>query len=562
MGRCYPRRISANAIASARVIFESGKRVDSERAENDSARIRAEADRVLAAEVFSRSPVLSRLLTYLVERTLAGEPIKSYTIAVEGLGRSEDESEEADTYARVAVGRLRRALSSHYESQPPGDRLHIDKGTYEVRIVQGGTAVAPASVPGRSRALRGLPINRTSLKWLAALFVLLGAAALLFDWWSERIDPVWLVNNTPTVSVVAAVTGLVSGSATEQLEAQRQELTEALSHYVGLRVVEDARVSEFVVQLRLMPTVQGEELNITLMENASHRVAWAEDFRLERGPEGRSADDIAALIATPGGALNSYLRRRGYKADSPRGCWLRFTAGVQTFNTIGDDDLAECARAWYRASPQRPTAAFLYGWTLTDRSVWEMQGKRDRSIKEAIAVLRKAVTLNPDVAPLKLALTRAYAFSGDRTLVVQAANDAIQARQSNRLVKGMAASLLVFWNDPAGESVLQDLKDTSGEKYPWEHVGLFIAAMMRDDVQSAQPHILHLERHNTGQPLLLLLRAACFAKAGQQAESQAALRQLRSDPRILVAGTDAVIGQLPMAPEVRHRLSEWVKAAD
>ncbi len=532
--------------------------MDCQRAENGTARIRAEADRVLAAEPFSRSPVLSRLLTYLVERTLAGEPIKSYTIAVEGLGRSEDESEEADTYARVAVGRLRRALSSHYESQPPGDRLHIDKGTYEVRIVTGGTLVAHANTTGRSRALHRLPINRTSLKWLAALVVLLGVAAFLFDWWSERIDPVWLVNDMPTVSVVAAATGPVSESARDQLEAQRQELTEALSHYVGLRVVEDARNSEFVVQLHTNPTGQGTDVNIALMEKASHRVAWAEDFRRESAADERSADDIAALIATPGGALNSYLRRRGYNADTPRGCWLRFTAGVQTFNTIGDEDLTECARAWYRASPQRPTAAFLYGWTLTDRSVWEMQGKRDRTLKEAIGVLRQAVTLNPDVAPLKLALTRAYAFSGDRALLVQAANDAIRARQSNRLVKGMAASLLAFWNVPAGETLLHELKVESGEKFPWEHVGLFIAAMMRNDVQSAQPHILHLERHNTGQPLLLLLRAAYFAKAGQRAESQTALRQLRSDPRILLSGPDAVIGQLPMAPEVKKRLSEWI----
>lgn len=533
-----------------------------ERAENNAARIKAEADRVLAAEPFSRSPVLSRLLTYLVERTLAGEPIKSYTIAVEGLGRSEDESEEADTYARVAVGRLRRALSSHYESQPPGDRLHIDKGTYEVRIVAGGTGVAPPSMTGGGRALYRLQINRTSLKWLAALVVLLGVATFLLDWWSERIDPVWKVNDTPALAVVADATGAVSEAAKGQLEAQRQELTEALSNYLGLRVIDDARASEFVVELHLIPARQGAQVKVTLLERASHRIAWAEDLGLGSGPDGTSTGEIAALIATPGGALNSYLRRRGYKTDSPRGCWLRFTAGVQMFNTLGDEELADCARAWHRASPQRPTAAFLYGWSLADRAAWERGAKRRRTLDEAIKVLRKAVSLNPEMKPLHLALARAYAFSGDRALVIQSGNDAIGTGASNRLVKGMTATILTFWNVPAGEATLQELQANDGEKYPWEHVGLFIAAMMRNDVQSAQPHILHLERHNTGQPLLLLLRMAYFAKAGRRAESQTALRQLHSDPRILLAGTDAVIGQLPMAPEVRHRLSEWVKAAD
>lgn len=493
---------------------------------------------------------------------MAGEPIKSYTIAVEGLGRSEDESEDADTYARVAVGRLRKALSTHYETQPPGDRLYIDKGTYEVRLGSGVPGVAPVALAGSGRVLLRWPVDRTFLKFMAALLAVLVMAASLLYLGRERADPVWLGNDMPTVSVVAVGTGPDSSAARGQLEEQGQKLTEALSHYFGLRVVEDERSSEFVVQLDMDSTAQTPHINIALMEKASRRVAWAEELPLEGAPDRASAEDFAALIATPGGALSSFLRRGGYKTNSPRGCWLRFTAGVQTFNTIGDDDFADCARTWYGASPQRPAAAFLYGWSLTDRSIWEMRGKRDGSLKEAIEVLREALTLNPDVAQLNLALTRAYAFSGDRTLVVQAANDAIHARQSNRLVKGMSATILTFWNVPLGETVLQELDNGNGGRHPWEHVGLFIAAMMRNDVKSAQPHIFHLERNNTGQPLLLLLRAAYFAKAGQRPEAQAALRQLRSDPRILLSGTDAVIDQLPMAPEVRQRLREWVKAAD
>jgi hypothetical protein len=522
------------------------------------ARIQAEAGRILAAEAFVRSPVLSRLFTFLVERTTAGEPIKSYTIAVEGLGRSEDESDEADTYARVAVGRLRRALSSYYEAQPLGDRLCIDKGTYEVRLVQG--AAGPDTVDPGSRQSGGLPVFGISLKWLTALAFLLVVAAIAYDWWSDRKEAAWTGLDLPTVSVEASTTGPVSAAATVQLEAHRQELIEALSRYFGLRVVEGAGRSEFIVQLHLIPAGQGGNINVTMLERVSRRVVWAHDMSLGSGRSEAATDEIAASVASPGGVLSGFLRRQGYTTNSPRGCWLQFTAGVQTFNTLGDKELAACARAWYRAAPQRPTSAFLYGWTLTDRSAWELHGARRRTLEEAVEVLRKAVSLNPDMAPLNLALTRAYAFAGERELVVQTAADTVETGRSNRLVQGMAASLLTFWNDPSGEVILRELNARQGDNYPWEHVGLFIAAMMRDDLASGRPHIEHLERSNTGQPLLLLLRAAYFGRAGDRRESEEALLRLQSDPRIRIAGVDSVVNQLPMAPEVKRRLSHWISS--
>ena len=98
--------------------------------------MRAELAAVLASPTFARSPVLSQLLAYLVEESLAGRAgrLKSYTVAVDGLGREAGHDPQLDTYSRVAMVRLRRALDAFYQTDPRGldRRLNIPLGSYEV----------------------------------------------------------------------------------------------------------------------------------------------------------------------------------------------------------------------------------------------------------------------------------------------------------------------------------------------------------------------------------------------------------------------------------------------
>jgi len=62
--------------------------------------LREEMEYLLASETFRKSPKLSQLLAYLVGATLRGEgeALKSYTVAVEGLGRDPDFDAQADSY--------------------------------------------------------------------------------------------------------------------------------------------------------------------------------------------------------------------------------------------------------------------------------------------------------------------------------------------------------------------------------------------------------------------------------------------------------------------------------
>src|SRR3974377_1284305 len=87
----------------------------------------AELNAVLASPLFTRSPRLSRLLTYLCAKFLAGEAdqIKEYSIGVEVLQRPPSFDPSSDAGARVEVHRLRRRLQQFYETDGAAHKLRI-----------------------------------------------------------------------------------------------------------------------------------------------------------------------------------------------------------------------------------------------------------------------------------------------------------------------------------------------------------------------------------------------------------------------------------------------------
>ena len=96
--------------------------------------IRAALGRVIASEMLRHSPQLAAFLRFVVEATLRGEShlIKSYTIAVDALGRASDFDSRFDPIVRVEAGRLRRALERYYAGVGAMDpvTIHIPRGCY------------------------------------------------------------------------------------------------------------------------------------------------------------------------------------------------------------------------------------------------------------------------------------------------------------------------------------------------------------------------------------------------------------------------------------------------
>ena len=95
---------------------------------------RAELQTVLQAAIFVRSPALSHLLSYLCEKTFAGETdqIKEYTIALEVFERRDSFDQDTDSIVRVEANRLRKRLSEYYAHEGASDliRITIPVGQY------------------------------------------------------------------------------------------------------------------------------------------------------------------------------------------------------------------------------------------------------------------------------------------------------------------------------------------------------------------------------------------------------------------------------------------------
>ena len=80
--------------------------------------MRAELDRILASDIFSRSDRLSAFLRFIVERTLSGhgDSLKEQVLADELYGKGADFNTAADPIVRVDARRLRDKLREYYAS--------------------------------------------------------------------------------------------------------------------------------------------------------------------------------------------------------------------------------------------------------------------------------------------------------------------------------------------------------------------------------------------------------------------------------------------------------------
>jgi tetratricopeptide (TPR) repeat protein len=98
----------------------------------DAQAIREELDRILASPGFRGSERRRTLLTFLVEKALAGESVKEYVIGIEAFGKDPDYDPRIDPVVRVEMGRVRLHLTDYYAAEGSADplRIEIPKGRY------------------------------------------------------------------------------------------------------------------------------------------------------------------------------------------------------------------------------------------------------------------------------------------------------------------------------------------------------------------------------------------------------------------------------------------------
>ena len=160
----------------------------SKAAENISLELqRAELEAVLRSELFSRAPTLAHLLSYLCEKTFAGESgqIKEYSIAVDVFGRRDSFDQDVDSIVRVQANRLRKRLAEYYAAEGATHRVQIciPVGQYVPQFEEKAVP-APVVVPAAPEKLSAASKIARRPLWLVlaiVALVLVGQRSLIWS---------------------------------------------------------------------------------------------------------------------------------------------------------------------------------------------------------------------------------------------------------------------------------------------------------------------------------------------------------------------------------------------
>ncbi len=108
---------------------------------------RCELQAVLRSPLFARSPTLTHFLSYLCDKTFAGEAdqIKEYSVALDVFDRRDSFDQDTDSIVRVQANRLRKRLSEYYsgEGATHSIRITIPVGQYVPVFERAGLEIAP-----------------------------------------------------------------------------------------------------------------------------------------------------------------------------------------------------------------------------------------------------------------------------------------------------------------------------------------------------------------------------------------------------------------------------------
>src|SRR5437016_2095759 len=131
--------------------------------------VAAQLEKILSSQTFGNGTQASRLLRFVVERTLEHreEEIKETVLGVEVFGRQSFDP-RTDPIVRVEASRLRQKLTSYYQSEGKEDGLRIalpKRGYVPVFELVEGPTLAPTAPPSSGS-------RREKMAWgISAVFI-------------------------------------------------------------------------------------------------------------------------------------------------------------------------------------------------------------------------------------------------------------------------------------------------------------------------------------------------------------------------------------------------------
>jgi TolB-like protein len=276
----------------------------------DPVSVRAELERILASPEFSTAGRHSRLLRYLVERTLAGEgeQLKEYVLGTEVFDRADSYDPRLDSIVRVEARRLRARLEDYYRGSGAADQLiiTIPTGTYVPVFAERpeAPAVVQPAANGKRRsraALLVVAVTAAIVLISTALALYMnrpaqassepGIAVLPFEHFSTREEDARLV---------AQITDLVTAELAKIDRISVASRTSAARYAAGggsIPAIAKALDVEFLLEASVVMTGENLHLVVRLVNGRTDRKVWVSEYDARSTEMGDTARRIATNTA-------------------------------------------------------------------------------------------------------------------------------------------------------------------------------------------------------------------------------------------------------------------------
>jgi hypothetical protein len=564
---------------------------------------------VMRSPEFVRSPVLRRLLEYLVEQTLAGngERLKAYQIAVDGLGRDDSFDPQSDSYPRVQVGRLRKMLELHYAGLSAQEaagrhRIVIPVGRYNVELAPmaaplAGAGAAPPVTPeaGASAPATAADIAASDSAaphsqapagpdrgWMvraALVLLLLGGLYLI-----------WLFARPETASEEAArrdmrgqiahVTILTEpAQGNDELNTAAQIAEMHLQRFEMLAVTSATHqdVSETDLARAYLLIVRGSgtgpantnaPIFLTLRHKASGTTLWS--YEVNHDGTQIAAPDVEQAIgagisevARSGGVVIQHQRKLlGGDMSPGYPCLIAYDSFRQSRNPAERPAVSKCLEASAKLYPNESLV-------LQAQSFLELSRPHGKSLVPLTPTPRgrdlaeAALRNNGTSALAQIAVARSAWARGNCPRAIAFSRRAIETNPLEPDTLGLAGSFLMSCGDYAGaEPVLERASAMNEQPGGYQIGSLVITRVINGKRAEALQLALSAERPELeAQPNFLLARALALAANGRVAEGQAdwrALEKLVGAPA--GAAASDVLARFTISPFFARRMQVEAEA--
>ncbi|RJF94113.1 hypothetical protein [Sphingomonas cavernae] len=554
-------------------------------------RVLAELEAIFQSAEFERSPVMRRLLAFLVRTTLAGggDELKAYAVAVDGLGRDPDFDSQSDSYPRVQVGRLRKMLDSYYAQAPSSDgvRLHIKHGGYRVHFTQAegegvARAQATAANHGEARSAAAAPAVKPktiiTAPWPAQLTrprlfmglvaLALLAAAIAAAWWlgagagkTTRPTPVLEIRRitsvgSPDATALARRAEAMLGVALHRSWIVRVTTPETK----GFGATPSQPSYRLTGQVNAGPGYNGRRLFLTLWDLEEGAQLWSETVQLP--------DDDGTLLNVMGPVISTLIQPFGViatdqRAKRPTGerstyaCLLDYDRYFRDRDPALQQRVRSCVSDAARREPMNASVLAAASFLEFD---FTLGGGTPEAHQRGTELARRAVATDPYNADAQVADARAAFIAGQCRRGKDIGARAIALNRFNPDNLGLLGFLLFQCDDPEAEPLLESARALDNELPPFYTVAQLLALIEQgrnEDAVRIADTIRPPGQGMSGQ--YELVRVIAEAARGNIDASRRHWQRVVSIRKIKSDAPDSILSQYFYSPRFRAKVLRYLE---